>query len=156
MVWTLSPPGVSIASVNSSRAGDRSAAGGWRLQFRERGGERVFGARNPVGQALEHPLGHFCGRGLGVGEAQDSLRFGTSEQQPQHTIGQHMRFAGAGVGRHPSGSGRIGGAALRSAGRKAFASDVCRVRHAASSEIVQRPLADARQVGEIVEVVAKA
>ena len=68
--------------------------------------------RHPLGKAGEHALGHLRGGGLGVRQRQDALGRRAAEQQAQHTHGQHVRLAGAGVGAHPGGGGRVGGGRL--------------------------------------------
>ena len=67
---------------------------------------------NPVTENLKHPVGHLARRRLGIGQAQDTRGIGTGEQQSHHPLGQHIGLAGTGIGRHPGGVGRIGGAVL--------------------------------------------
>ena len=81
----------------------------------------LFDGRNPLGkfeviqrrpfrQPLEDAVRHFGRRSLGIGEAENGRGAGAGEQKPDHPLRQHMRLAGAGIGRHP---GRLAG--MRSA-----------------------------------------
>ena len=94
-----------------------------RARARRAGAQDGFGQRRvveprPVGQRVEHADRH-VGRGrLGEGEAQDAGGRHVAEQQPHHALRQHMRFARAGVGRHPGGTLRMRGALL--AGPRVF------------------------------------
>ena len=113
MVCTFSPPGVSSAAANSLRALAR-----WRAppRFAPVAAiclvECVVVERCPVRQRCEHAVRHVGGRRLGEGEAEDFRGIDAVEQQPDHTLRQHMGLARAGVGRHPCRCRRIGRLAL--------------------------------------------
>ena len=116
MVCTFSPPGVSSAQANNSRARMRSFAVGWRdAGVADRCVERVVVERDPVAERGEHPLRHVGGGGLGEGDAEDLLRRHAVEQQPDHALHQHMGLAGAGIGGDEGRSRRVGRARLRGA-----------------------------------------
>ena len=114
MVCTFSPPGVSSARANSSRAAFR------RRHIRMRNADaadriiqRGIIERDPVAERREHALGHVGGSGLGEGDAEDLFRRHAIEQQPNHALHQHMRLARAGIGRHERRRGRVRRARLR-------------------------------------------
>ncbi len=67
---------------------------------------------------------------------------GAGEQQPQHALRQHMRLAGAGVGRDPGGALRVGRLALRGVG-------VLQARRSRLVPFGERPFRDA---GEMVVI----
>ena len=66
----------------------------------------------PAREVAEHPDRHVGGGRLGEGEAQDARGRDARQQQPQHPLGEHMRLARAGIGRHPGRGAGMGGAAL--------------------------------------------
>ena len=71
--------------------------------------ERVVGQRAPVGERAEHAVGHVGGGGLGEGDAEDLRRIDAAQQQIDDALRQHMRLAGAGIGRDEGRRVRIGG-----------------------------------------------
>ena len=66
----------------------------------------------PTGEDREDALRHIRRRRLGEGEAENAGRIDAVEHEPHDALRQHMRLAGASVGRHPDRAGRIGGEAL--------------------------------------------
>ena len=121
IVWIFSPPGVSSARAKSRRAWRSSAA------RRRRGPaasaisalSSVVRQRRPLAERAEDAARHLGGRDLGEGQAEDRRRIGAGEEQADHALRQHMRLAGAGIGDHPGGSGRVGrlAAGCRACGR---------------------------------------
>ncbi len=72
---------------------------------------------HPVTKRREYALRHVGGRRLGEGDAEDFFRRHAGEQQPDHALHQHVRLAGAGIGRDERGRGRVRGAGLLVADR---------------------------------------
>ena len=72
-------------------------------------GQPVVVERRPAGEVLIDALGHVGGGGPRIGQAQDLRRIGAAQQQPDDAARQHMRLAGAGIGRHPHRMPGIGG-----------------------------------------------
>jgi len=72
--------------------------------------------RRPPLQLRGDAVGHFRGRGLGEGQAEDARRRRSAQQQAEDAVRQHGRLAGAGGGIDPHRRLRIGGAALGRAG----------------------------------------
>ena len=108
------------AARRLQRTGEEAAGGGKQpaigrtaLQRRQLFGELVVGEPGPFGQRLEDAAGHFRGRRLGEGQAQDAPGIGAGEQQADHPAGEHEGLARAGIGRHPGRGGRIRGVGLR-------------------------------------------
>ena len=129
MVCTLRPPGVSMAWANScARALALVAAGARPSSCDSSASSAASAHRHPAGEALKTRLRHLGGGGLGVGEAEDALGRRAGEQQAQHAHGEHVRLAGAGVGRDPGGDGGIGRAGCKSSVRRRSASSFCGVR----------------------------
>ena len=62
----------------------------------------IRGHSDPLGQLAKHALRHLGGGGFGVGQAQDALRPGASQQQAQHAHGENVSLAGTSVRANPS------------------------------------------------------
>ena len=58
----------------------------------------------PVTQALEQPVLHLAGGGLGVGQAEDVFGQHALQQQSRHPVGEHPGLARAGIGGQPGGT----------------------------------------------------
>ena len=69
----------------------------------------VVGEHRPAGEVVEDAVRHVGGRRPRVGQAEDLRRLGAAQQQPDDALRQHMRLAGAGIGRHPDRMPGIGG-----------------------------------------------
>ncbi len=74
--------------------------------------ERCVVERDPGGELSKHAVRHVRRRRLGEGEAQYFRRIDAVEQQPDHPLRQHMRLAGAGIGRDERRHGGVGGLRL--------------------------------------------
>ena len=61
----------------------------------------------PATQLIEHPVGHIGGGCLRECDAEDSGWMDAIEQEPNDALRQHMRLAGAGIGRNPSRPRRV-------------------------------------------------
>ena len=72
-----------------------------------------IGQHRPFPQTLKQPVLHLAGGGLGVGQAENMLRFHPAQQQPRDAVGQNLGLARPGIGRKPSGGIGAGGAKLR-------------------------------------------
>ncbi len=55
--------------------------------------ERGIVEHHPVAERCEHALGHVGGGGLGEGDAEDLFRRHAGQQQADHALHQHVRFA---------------------------------------------------------------
>ena len=75
------------------------------IQFPAQAGIRQHG---PFPQGMKQPVLHLCRRRLGVGDAENLLGAGATEQQPRHPVGEHPCFAGTGIGGQPCGAVRSG------------------------------------------------
>jgi len=75
-------------------------------------GRGVAVQRRPFRQGPEDAVRHFGGCSLGIGEAEYGGRPRAGKQQANNALRQHMRLAGAGIGRHPGEAARIGGKPL--------------------------------------------
>ena len=69
----------------------------------------VIRQHRPFAKALEQPVLHLGGGGLGVGQAQNALWLHPAEKEPRHAVDQHPRLARPGIGGHPSCRNRAGG-----------------------------------------------
>jgi hypothetical protein len=108
------------AARRLDRAGEKLAGAGEAergklglAQVEERRAKIVVGLHRPFAQPPEEAVLHLGGGGLGVGEAEDALRFDPLEEKPRHPVGQDARLAGPGVRREPGVGRRVGGTDLR-------------------------------------------
>ncbi len=65
--------------------------------------QRVVVHHRPFAQQGAQAVGHFRGRRLGIGQAQDVARAHAAHQQADDAVGQNMGLAGPGIGRDPIG-----------------------------------------------------
>ena len=75
------------------------------IQFLAQAGIRQHG---PFPQGMKQSVLHLCRRRLGVGDAENLLGAGATEQQPRHPVGEHPCFTGTGIGGQPGGAVRSG------------------------------------------------
>ncbi len=71
-------------------------------------GQFTIRQHRPFRQTRKHPVLHHGCRSLRIGEAEDFRGIGPFEQQADNTLGQNMRLARPGIGRHPDRGGGIG------------------------------------------------
>ena len=57
----------------------------------------------PAAETFEQAGLHLAGGGLGVGDAQDRIRFDTAQQQACNAVDQDFRLAGTSIGFNPGG-----------------------------------------------------
>ena len=69
--------------------------------------QRRVRQHRPAPQPCEQPVLHLGRGGLGIGQAQDALRFGPAQKQPCDPVDQHPRLARPGIGRQPDRPGGI-------------------------------------------------
>ena len=104
-----------------------------RAQIDQRLRQFRVGQHRPGPQPLEQPVLHLGRRRLGIGQAQDVLRFDPVQQQPRHPVGQHPRLARPRIGRQPCR--RIGPRRLKLA-----AGGFVQNRHVTSSGVALVPV----------------
>jgi hypothetical protein len=75
-------------------------------KLRAQGG---IGLHRPFAKAAEQAVLHLCRGGLGVGEAEDVLRFHPAQKQPGDAVCQHAGLARSGIGGKPGRSGWVSG-----------------------------------------------
>lgn len=81
-------------------------------QIAKIGLERGLIHRCPAAETAIDADRHFRRRGIGEGNAQQSVRCRSAQQQAQHAVGQNLGLAGARRCPDPDGGGRIGGGTL--------------------------------------------
>ena len=77
--------------------------------------ERGIVQHRPVGERTEDAVRHVGGGGLGEGDAEDLGRIAAAQKQVDHALRQHVRLAGAGIGRNESRIVGVGGVDLHAA-----------------------------------------
>ena len=82
------------------------------FELRQLGDQLRLGERHPASEPLEDANRHVGGGRLGEGEAQEPARMRARQQEAHDAVGQDLGLARAGIGRHPGGGARVGGAAL--------------------------------------------
>ena len=92
--------------------------------------QRLVGEDRPFRKHGKDAGRHVGSGGARIGQAQDLRRVGAAQEEPHHAVRQHMRLAGAGIGRNPGGLGRVGGARLDG---KRVLGDAKRALHASPS-----------------------
>ena len=70
--------------------------------------KRGVGERAPFGERAKHAVGHIGRRRLGKGDAENLRRVDAAQQQIDDALRQHMRLAGAGIGRDEGRRIRVG------------------------------------------------
>ena len=100
--------------ASEQRAGEAELSAARRVPFelRQFGAQALVVHRHPSAEQFEYANRHVGGRRLGEGQTENATRRAAVEQQPHDPVGEHLRLAGARIGRHPCGSARIGGTAL--------------------------------------------
>ena len=79
--------------------------------------QRRVGQHGPAAQPGEKPVLHLRRGGLGIGQAQDALRFRPAQKQPRNPVDQHPRLARPGIGRQPDRPGGVCRLDLTQAGK---------------------------------------